>query len=250
MATTLTLPLADERRDRPLTTTVHVPTEAKGRRPLIVFGHGFDGHPRKFTKLLGAWAEAGYVVAAPAFPLTNDEIAQDTDRDDIVNQPADLSFVIDELRAGDDFEGLVDEARIGVAGFSLGGMTALAVGFNSRHRDARPRAIAVLAGRFSAKLGGSYEMDARPLLVVHGTDDSLVPFELGEEVYRAARPPKALVALEGARHHEEIEDGAGPVPAVVETTLAFWDLFLRDDESARTRLLADRAGARVESAGL
>jgi fermentation-respiration switch protein FrsA (DUF1100 family) len=167
-----------------------------------------------------------------------------------VNQPADISFVIDELLRSDDLGELVDEARIGVGGFSLGGMTALAVGFHSRHRDARPRAIAVLAGRFLEGLRGEYEMDSKPLLVVHGTEDSLVPFELGEEVYRAAEPPKALVTLEGARHHEEIEDGSGPVPAAVETTLAFWDLVLRDDEGARARLLADRPGASVTSAGL
>lgn len=231
-------------------TTLYEPGRSDQPLPLIVFGHGFNGHPRKFTKLLGAWAEAGYVVGAPTFPLTNDEFPGETVRDDIVNQPADISFVIDELLRADDFRGVVDEARIGVAGFSLGGMTALAVGFNSEHWDARPRAIAVLAGRFWEGLGGSYEMDAKPLLIVHGTEDSLVPFELGEEVYRAALPPKVLVTLEGARHHEEIEDGGGPVPAVVETTLAFWDVFLREDEGARERLLADRTDTRVASAGL
>lgn len=245
-----TLPLFDRLRERELATTVFLPAGADTPLPLIVFGHGFDGHPRKFTKLLGAWADAGYVVAAPAFPLTNDEFPGETVRDDIVNQPADISFVIDELLRADDLNGLVDEVRIGVAGFSLGGMTALAVGFHTRFRDPRPRAIAVLAGRFWDAFGDAYEMDSRPLLVLHGTDDSLVPFALGEEVYRAAEPPKALVALDGARHHEEIEDGSGPVPAAVATTLAFWDLFLRDDASARTRLLADRPGASLTSAGL
>lgn len=229
---------------------MHVPSQADGPLPLIVFGHGFDGHPRKFTKLLAAWADAGYVVAAPAFPFTNDEFPGKTDRDDIVNQPADVSFVIDEVLGDIELRGLVDPDRIGVGGFSLGGMTALAVGFNSRHRDPRPRAIAVLAGRFWEGLGGSYEMDSTPLLVLHGTEDSLVPFALGEEVYGAARPPKVLVTFEGARHHEEIEDGEGPLAAAVETTLAFWDLFLRDDLGARARLLAERPGARIASAGV
>jgi dienelactone hydrolase len=250
LTTTLTLPLVDADRGRTLTTTVQLPREADEPRPLIVFGHGFDGHPRKFTKLLGAWADAGYVVAAPTFPLTNDEFAGETDRDDVVNQPADISFVIDELLRAGELDRIVDEARIGVAGFSLGGMTALAVGFHPRHRDERPRAIAALAGRFLDRLGGTYEMGSRPLLVVHGTDDALVPYQLGEEVYREASPPKVLVTLEGARHHEEIEDGSGPLPAVVETTLAFWDLFLRDDESARERLLTDRSGTGIASAGL
>lgn len=93
-------------------------------------------------------------------------------------------------------------------------------------------------------------MDARPLLVVHGTEDALVPYELGEEVYEVAKPPKVLVTLEGAHHHEEIEDGDGPIPPVVETTLAFWDLFLRGDDGARDRLLADRPETGIASAGV
>jgi dienelactone hydrolase len=248
VAKTLSLPLVDRARSRELETTVHVPPQADTPVPLIVFGHGFDGHPRKFTRLLGAWADSGYAVAAPAFPLTNDEFAGETVRDDVVNQPSDVSFVIDELLRTD-LGAPLDEARIGVGGFSLGAMTALAVGFSAQ-RDDRPRAIACLAGRFMEGLGGAFEMDAKPLLVVHGTEDSLVPFELGEEVYRAAKPPKVLVTLEGARHHEEIEDGEGPLPAVVETTLAFWDLFLRGNNGARARLLANRPGAIVTSAGL
>ena len=226
---------------------MHLPPQADGPHPLIVFGHGFYGHPRKFTKLLGAWADAGYVVAAPAFPLTNDESSDETDRDDVVNQPADVSFVLDELVGG---ELPVDPDRIGVAGFSLGAMTALAVGFNPAYRDPRPRAIVVVSGRFLDGLGGPHELEPKPLLLIHGSDDELVPYELGEEVYRAASPPKVLVTLERGRHHEDVEDGEGPAPAVVETTLAFWDLFLRDDESTRERLLAERAGTRIASAGV
>lgn len=213
---------------------------------MIIFGHGFTGHPRRFTKLLGAWAEAGYAVAAPAFPLTNGD-ADQVVFDDVVNQPADVRFVIDELLAGP-FE--VDPARIGVAGFSLGAATSLAVGFNPAHRDPRPRAIAMLSGGFFDSLGGPHAMDAKPLLVVHGTDDGIVPYELGEAVYGAAQPPKVLITLEGGHHREETVDVEGPLPAVVETTLAFWDLFLRDDDTARARLLADRPGAIVTSAGL
>lgn len=236
----------DRARGRSLATTVHLPDQRDGRPPLIVFGHGFTGHPRKFTKLLGRWADAGYVVAAPAFPMTNEEADQIV-FDDVVSQPADVRFVLDEL-LGADLE--VDPERVGVAGFSLGGVTALAVGFNPPYRDERPRAVAVISGGFWEGLGGPHELEPRPLLVVHGTDDAIVPYERAEEVYRAASPPKVLVTLERGRHHEDVEDGEGPVPAVVETTLAFWDVFLRDDEGARERLLAERHGAVVRSDGV
>ena len=63
----IVLPLHDAARDRPLPTTVYVP-QAGAKAPLIVFGHGGWGHPRKFTRLFSSWGDAGYVVAAPTFP--------------------------------------------------------------------------------------------------------------------------------------------------------------------------------------
>lgn len=42
-----------------------------GPFPLVVFAHGFNITPAPYARLLQAWARAGYVVAAPIFPLTN-----------------------------------------------------------------------------------------------------------------------------------------------------------------------------------
>ena len=39
-----------------------------------------------------------------------------------------------------------------------------------------------------------------PLLVIHGTADSVVPYALGVKLYRAAPGPKRLIAAEGAEH--------------------------------------------------
>ena len=44
------LALHDEARNRPLPTTVYVAASGTSA-PLIVFGHGMWGHPRKFTRL-------------------------------------------------------------------------------------------------------------------------------------------------------------------------------------------------------
>jgi len=102
----------------------------QGPFPLIVFAHGFAGHPDKFTKLFAAWAAGGYVVAAPAFPLTNDHVT--IDGGDAVNQPADVSFVLDEVlalgkRRGSRLFHAVKRSRIGAAGLSLGGVTTYSV---------------------------------------------------------------------------------------------------------------------------
>ena len=81
--------------DRTLVTAIYRPT-GKGPFPLIVFAHGWNGHPDKFSQLLGAWAGAGYVVAAPAFPLTNSNVAEQN-AGDVVNQPGDMSFVLTQM---------------------------------------------------------------------------------------------------------------------------------------------------------
>jgi alpha-beta hydrolase superfamily lysophospholipase len=46
-----------------------------------------------------------------------------------------------------------------------------------------------------------------PVLIAHGTRDSVVPFEMGEELYEAANAPKRFVRVEGAGHHNL--NGAG-----------------------------------------
>lgn len=236
----------DSARDRPLPTAVYEPNDAEHPLPLIVFGHGFHGHPRKFTKLLDAWAAAGFVVAAPTFPLTNDEAAAEPVFEDVANQPADVRFVLDEVAR----DGRIDAERIGVAGFSLGAITALAVAFHTRHRDRRIRAVAALSGCFWPSFGGTYAMDDIPLLLLHGTADATVPYAGSEAVYEAARPPKALVALQDGLHHELFEDGFGPVGTALETTVAFWQLHLGGDASARGRLLASRPSATIYAEGV
>jgi uncharacterized protein len=40
-----------------------------------------------------------------------------------------------------------------------------------------------------------------PVLVTHGTRDSIVPFEMGERLYDAAKTPKKFIKVEGAGHH-------------------------------------------------
>ncbi len=40
-----------------------------------------------------------------------------------------------------------------------------------------------------------------PVLVTHGTRDSIVPFEMGERLYNAAHSPKRFIKVEGAGHH-------------------------------------------------
>lgn len=40
-----------------------------------------------------------------------------------------------------------------------------------------------------------------PVLITHGTRDSIVPFEMGERLYEAAKGPKRFIKVDGAGHH-------------------------------------------------
>jgi dienelactone hydrolase len=216
------LSLHDVARDRSLPTTVYTPA-AGTSAPLIVFCHGMWGHPRKFTRLFARWADAGYVVAAPAFPHTNDESPPPYLIDDVVNQPADVSFVLDELLA----RGLGDAGRVGVGGFSLGAETALAVGLHPRYADERIRAVVALVGALFKPDFAADELRPLPLLLVHGTEDKVRRIRESLAVYEAAQEPKELVTVEGAAHGIcQDEDPRPHAERVAELTTTFWDRHL------------------------
>src|SRR5271165_4977287 len=120
---------------RTLVTTIWYPAQRSGSAaasggspyPLIVFAHGLGGSPQQYQQLLTAWAAAGYVVAAPLFPLSNNETPGGPDGGDIGNQPGDMSLVIDQVlkasaAASGPLSGLVDPNEIGAAGHSNGGI--------------------------------------------------------------------------------------------------------------------------------
>lgn len=212
------LSLRDDARGRALPTTLYVPPQ-RDAAPLIVFGHGFYGHPRKFTRLLSRWADEGYVVAAPAFPHTNDGNPPPYKMEDVVNQPGDVSFVLDELLA----RGLGEPERIGVGGFSLGAETALAVGLHPEYADARVRAVVAIAGALFDDDFVTGVLRPVPLLLVHGTADTKNDrYAAALAFYERAHEPKRLVALEGAGHDICQDSGMPYAEEVAEVTTAFW----------------------------
>ena len=46
----------------------------------------------------------------------------------------------------------------------------------------------------------------RPLLVVHGVEDELVPIHQGERLFAAANPPKKFLPLDGVGHRVKLDD--------------------------------------------
>lgn len=147
-----TLSYIDNERNRPVKIEVWYPTSEKdesGERrtplpfvlkptirnaaifeknlPLVILSHGTGGNRLGLAWLAIALAEQGYIVAAPDHwgNTFDNKIPEYFVR--YWERPLDVRFVIDILLNDESFSLIIDENRIGTAGFSLGGFTALAV---------------------------------------------------------------------------------------------------------------------------
>ena len=45
-----------------------------------------------------------------------------------------------------------------------------------------------------------------PVLIIHGTKDSVIPYRHGKELFELANEPKRLVAVEGGDHNTLVND--------------------------------------------
>lgn len=236
---------------RSLTTRILAPTAGQPGRPypLIVFAHGSGGLGTGYDRLLRTWAQAGYVVAAPAFPIAREDSAAGDWQVDLPKLPGDMSFVIDRvLRLNDDagspLRGAVDPERIGVAGHSMGAMTALAVAGNTCCHDRRIKAAVVLAGRETPFGSGQFwNRIITPILLVHGDADYNVTYGDGRRAYANAPPPRFLLTILGGDHGEPYSGDPAHRQAglVTDATLDFFDHYLHGNAAALARLQA-RAG--------
>jgi predicted dienelactone hydrolase len=96
--------------------------------PLIVLSHGTGGSKEQLAWLGTALARAGFIVAAVDHPGNNSHAAYTAEGFTLWWERAtDLSEVIDGMLADENFGPKIDKARIGAAGFSLGGYTVLEI---------------------------------------------------------------------------------------------------------------------------
>ena len=149
------------------------PLTAAGPFPLVVFGPGFAETPTTYARLLDAWARAGYVVAAPLFPLTQKYVSGGRREADLINQPGDMSFVISRMLADNKLpasflRGLIAPDLIAVAGQSDGAATALADAYDPAFADARVRAAIILSGAELSSIDDSIAFPSQgPALLGH-----------------------------------------------------------------------------------
>ena len=190
---------------------------AAAAMPIVVMAHGFGALPEDFDAFAGTVAAAGFIVAAPEFPLTNrNPPGERLGINDLNNQPGDLSFVITQLlqaasTAGDPLHGRIVAGDLAVIGQSLGGATVIGLTRKNCCRDPRVRA-SILSAAPLLPFFGSDPLSAAgpPTLILHGTADTTVGFATATQLYNLIAPPRFLVGIQGAGHSDALESQVEP----------------------------------------
>jgi predicted dienelactone hydrolase len=237
---------------RTLVTVVSTPVGAKGRLPLVVFSTGIEGTATNYEGLYRHWVEAGYVVAAPDFPLSQKNAPGGTSLVDLSSQPGDVRFVLDQVlvqsaRKKGPLSGRIDPKRIALAGKSLGAITTVGAAYRISDHETRERAVISLTG--AASYAASFFTGIPvPLLLVHGDADKTVPYQSSVDAFGLAEPPKYLVTLFGQNHGGSFNgEGTPAADVVVKVTTDFLDAYVKGDHTALARLAKDAAVANVAS---
>ena len=242
-----------------------------GRFPLMVFSHGLAGNPidGKSIDFLVRMASYGYIVAAPfhgdkRFSRVKIEDIEDIfyiifNFDRIVElqalRPVSIKAVIDLMLANPQFSNVIDAARIGGIGGSMGGATMtwllgaeLTNGYPSLRsrptvQDARIKAAVgyvPYAGQSFLPAFGDDNATAKnvstPYLAISGTADTSAPIKLMEQAMNNFRGARYQVALAGIQHTYD----TAYADDVFGWAIPFFDAYLNGNLASLDRLTRQR----------
>ena len=225
--------LADQRA---LPTQVWSPG-GPGPFPLVVFVHGYDTGPLEYARFCSTLASSGYVVAAPSFPLEDPARGFPLDRTHLADEAGDVSFVITSLEQRAGALALAPGA-VAVVGHSDGADVALLVGYGPGTVDGRVRAVVAAA---PDPLPSGAATSTVPLLLVQGTDDSVVPYTSSQTVFAQVDTPVVYLTLIGADHLPPIAGGTPWTPVLDTAVARFLDATVAHRGSATGALAAQVA---------
>jgi len=215
--------------------------------PVVVFSHGFLMCPTQARYLTRALASAGYLVVAPfhadsycgdlaidlantsRLPLKPSMLWSDADYRD---RAADVRTLLAALRDDPALGVRTNTERLALVGHSLGGYTVLGLG-GAWPSWALPevRAIVAYSPYVMPFLGGEGLSGLRaPVMFQGGTQDPAftVPLWVEGGAYERAPPPKYLVEIDGATHLAWTDLGLAGRDAIVSSTVAFLDRYVKD----------------------
>jgi dienelactone hydrolase len=194
------------RESRELKGRIWLPTDKNGAPyPLVVYSHGYMSQYKEGEYILDFLASHGYVAVSVDFPLSNGSAPGGAIILDVVNQPGDISFLIDQMlarsmQADNALHGMVDATRIAALGLSLGGLTTELVAFHPRLRDPRIRAAISMAGPTEFLMPVFFENGSIPFMYIGGTADAIVPYRENAQPIPQKDKNSILITLNSGSH--------------------------------------------------
>jgi dienelactone hydrolase len=202
------------------------PDTSHGPYPLVLFAHGYAVTPDFYAPMLARWAAAGYVVAAPVYPILSGSDGGPS-HVDYEKTFGDTSFVITQVLAlggGDPLAGLADRKRIAAAGHSDGEVVSFGVGFLEGCRDSRVRSVIAMAGDLSNANNPHVRDTGTPILHVMETNDEYDPYPHSIEWDRDnLTAPRWMVSLNSSHVPPYTQPGDPAFELNTAVTIAFLD---------------------------
>ncbi len=211
---------------RTIPTSVWYPSDGGGPFPLVMFAHGWGVTPANYAALLQKIAAAGYVVAAPTYPLLSGQPAGPTDQVGFDDLFPDTWYVTTQMlslsSSGDpQLGGLIDPTRIAVAGHSDGALIAWGDGYVPFKLD--PRVRGVIAYAADLEYYGYYQPNGRPILHFLNDNDEYNPYPAAIAWDRTRlQEPKTTVTLWNATHAPPYMDPNDPHADLVARFTVGW----------------------------
>ncbi|MFT5611721.1 MAG: putative dienelactone hydrolase [Polaribacter sp.] len=175
--------------------------------PLIIYSHGFGGYHKDSTYLAEYLASNGYIVAAVDFPLSKAlSPAGVPQLLDVVNQPGDVSAVIDQILVLNNapnsaLYNRLDINNIGTMGLSLGGLTTALISFHPDLKDERIKAVVMMAPPLEAFSNQFYATNSKlNSLLISGSMDRVVPEPENAVQVRERHPNGWFISLDKGTH--------------------------------------------------
>jgi pimeloyl-ACP methyl ester carboxylesterase len=194
------------RDSRELKGRIWFPTDKEGAPyPLVIYSHGYMSQYKEGEYILEFLASRGYVAVSVDFPLSTGSSPGGAVLSDIVNQPGDVSFLIDQMlsrtkQPDNLLYGRVDGDRIAALGLSLGGLTTELAAFDPKRKDPRIRAAISMAGPSQFLTPEFFDGNSIPFMYIGGTADAIVPYPENAEAIRKKYKNSVLVTLDSGSH--------------------------------------------------
>ncbi|MBC1474710.1 esterase [Listeria grandensis] len=192
-------------------------THATEKLPTVFFYHGFQSQKELYLPYAYLLAQRGMRVILPDAPMHGERQAGESDMEQEIYFWDTVRGNIDELpilKAALDSEGLIDTSRLAIGGFSMGAITSFGMlaqyewlkvgvclaGSSYYGHFAKTLADGVIKQGLQFPFDvnerilelAPYDLSAapaklknRPLMMWHGKEDDVVPFQYSEKLYEA-----------------------------------------------------------------